>query len=64
VSLKVYDNTGRLVQTLINAQQPAGEKSVYWDGKDVNKRKVSNGVYFLKLAAEGQTAVHKLILVK
>jgi hypothetical protein len=64
VSLKVYDNTGRLVQTLVNAQQPAGEKSVYWDSKDVSNRTVSNGVYFLKLAAEGNTAVHKLILVK
>ena len=64
VSLKVYDNMGRLVQTLVNAQQPAGEKSVYWDNKDVNKRTVSNGVYFLKLEAEGETAVHKLILVR
>jgi hypothetical protein len=64
VSLKVYDNMGRLVQTLVNAQQPAGEKSVYWDGKDLNKRKVSNGVYFLKLEAEDLTAVHKLILVR
>jgi flagellar hook assembly protein FlgD len=64
VSLKVYDGMGRLVQTLVNAQQPAGEKSVYWDSKDVSNRTVSNGVYFLKLAAEGNTAVHKLILVK
>jgi hypothetical protein len=64
VSLKVYDNTGRLVQTLVNAQQPAGEKSVYWDGKDVSNRTVSNGVYFLKLEADNQAAVHKLILVK
>jgi hypothetical protein len=64
VSLKVYDNMGRLVQTLVNAQQPAGEKSVYWDSKDLNKRTVSNGVYFLKLEAEGETAVHKLILVR
>jgi hypothetical protein len=64
VSLKVYDGMGRLVQTLVNAQQPAGEKSVYWDSKDLNKRTVANGVYFLKLQAEGETAVHKLILVR
>jgi hypothetical protein len=64
VSLKVYDNMGRLVRTLVDAQQPAGEKSVLWDNKDLNKRAVANGVYFLKLEAEGQTAVQKLILVK
>jgi hypothetical protein len=64
VSLKVYDNMGRLVRTLVDAQQPAGEKSVLWDNKDLNKRTVPNGVYFLKLSAEGKDAVHKLILVK
>jgi hypothetical protein len=63
VSLKVYDNTGRLVRTLVDTQQPAGEKSVLWDNRDVNKRMVANGVYFLKLEAEGKTAVRKLILV-
>jgi hypothetical protein len=64
VSLKVYDGMGRLVQTLVNAQQPAGEKSVYWDNKDLSNRTVSNGVYFLKLEADNQAAVHKLILVR
>ena len=64
VSLKVYDGMGRLVQTLVNSHQPAGEKSVYWDSKDLNQRQVSNGVYFLKLEADDQTAVHKLILVR
>jgi hypothetical protein len=64
VSLKVYDNMGRLVQTLVNAHQTAGEKSIYWNNKDVNNRTVSNGVYFLKLEANDQTAVQKLILVK
>jgi hypothetical protein len=63
-SLKVYDNTGRLVRTLVDAQQPAGEKSVYWDNKDLNQRAVANGVYFLKLEAEDQTAVRKIILVR
>jgi hypothetical protein len=64
VSLKVYDNMGRLVQTLVNTHQTAGEKSVYWNNKDVNNRTISNGVYFLKLEVEGETAVQKLILVK
>lgn len=64
VSLRVYDKMGRLIRTLVNALQPAGEKSVYWDNKDVNQRVVSNGVYFLKLEVEGKTAVKKLILVR
>jgi len=55
---------GRLVRTLVNAQQPAGAKSVYWDSKDQNNRTIANGVYFLKLEAEDNTAVQKLIIVK
>ena len=64
VSLKVYDGMGRLVQTLVNSHQPAGEKSVYWNHKDISNRTVANGVYFLKLEADNQSAVHKLILVR
>jgi hypothetical protein len=64
VSLKVYDGIGRLVQTLVDTHQPAGEKAIYWNNKDINNRSVANGVYFLKLEAEDATAVQKLILVK
>jgi len=64
VSLKVYDGTGRLVQTLVNAHQPAGEKSLVWNNKDMHNRVVANGVYFFKLEAENLTAVHKMVLVK
>jgi flagellar hook assembly protein FlgD len=59
VSLKVYDGTGRLVETLVNNTQEAGIQTVTWDAQNV-----ANGVYFLQLEAENQTAVHKLILVK
>lgn len=63
VSLQVYDNVGRLVQTLVNAEQPAGEKSFVWNRTDMNGRTVANGVYFCRLQAENQTATHKLVLV-
>ncbi|MCK4940960.1 immune inhibitor A [candidate division WOR-3 bacterium] len=64
VSLKVYDATGRLVQTLVDRHQPIGEKSLVWNNKDINNRAVANGVYFLKLEAEGQVRTHKMIFVR
>lgn len=64
VSLKVYDGMGRLIKTLVNQTEPAGTKTVVWDARDDYHRTVSNGVYFLKLDAEGQTATQKLILLK
>ena len=64
VSLRIYDGIGRLVQTLVDAHQPAGEKSLVWDSRDANNRAVANGVYFLKLEAENTSDTHKLILVR
>lgn len=65
VSLKVYDQAGRLVKTLVDRVfEPAGAKTVYWNGKDDAGRTVSNGIYFAQLESEGKTATHKLIIVK
>ncbi|GAH94065.1 unnamed protein product [marine sediment metagenome] len=64
VLLKVYDRTGRLIRTLVERQvEPPGEKTVYWDGKDNNLRKVSSGIYFLRLVAENNIDTYKLILI-
>jgi hypothetical protein len=63
VSLKVYDSAGRLVKTLVNTIEQPGAKTVTWDTRDNNHRKVANGVYFVKLEAGDQAAVHKLVLI-
>ena len=59
VVLKAYDATGRLVETLANAVQPAGIKTINWDTSNI-----ANGVYFVRLEAENKVATHKMILVK
>ena len=59
VSLKVYDRAGRLVETLVDNSQDTGTHTVTWDA-----RNVPNGVYFLRLEAEGQVANRKLILAR
>jgi hypothetical protein len=65
VSMCVYDATGRLVRTLVDrVLEPAGSKTVYWNGKDNARRDIPNGIYFLRLEAEGKVANHKLILVR
>jgi len=77
ICLKVYDNTGRLIRTLVdNVIEPAGTKTVFWNGKDDKLRNIANGIYFLRLAvspigsmvSEGKTeekeVTHKLILIR
>ncbi|MFQ5870433.1 MAG: T9SS type A sorting domain-containing protein, partial [Candidatus Zixiibacteriota bacterium] len=59
VSLKVYDISGRLVETLVNGPREAGEHIVTWDAS-----KVSSGVYFYKLSAGDYTLTKKMNLLR
>jgi hypothetical protein len=61
VALKVYDSSGRLVNTLVNEQKPAGTHSVTWNGTCSDGSKLASGVYFCKLQAGKQTATQKMI---
>jgi len=64
VSLDVYDMQGRLVRRLVSDERAAGPHSVVWDGLDGEGRKVGSGVYVARLAADGRTAEHKMVLLK
>ncbi|MBS1493985.1 MAG: T9SS type A sorting domain-containing protein [Bacteroidetes bacterium] len=59
VSIKVYDNLGNEVQTLVNEKQNAGSHSI-----DFNASLLPSGVYFYKLITENFSETKKMILVK
>lgn len=59
VSLQVYDTAGKLVCTLVEGMQEAGEHRVTFDGSGL-----SSGLYFARLQAGGYTAIQKLALLK
>jgi hypothetical protein len=64
LALRIYDVSGRLVKTLVEGAQPAGEKSATWDARDEKGRPVASGVYFCRLTAPGFTRTHKMVLTK
>ena len=64
VSLKVYDVTGRLVQTLVKGKKKAGLYSVPWDGKDPGGKKLASGIYFYRVESGSFRATKKLILLR
>jgi hypothetical protein len=53
VTVRVHDVTGRLVRTLLARSVEPGEQRVTWDGRDDAGRRVSPGVYFVRLHAGG-----------
>ncbi len=64
VTLEIYDVTGRLVRTLVDAAQPAGLHTAMWDGRDEANGKLASGVYFCRLTTESGTLSNKMLLVR
>ena len=52
VILKIYNELGQQVRTLINKSQPIGDYIINWDGLDDNGKNVPSGTYFYKLNNE------------
>jgi hypothetical protein len=59
VSLVLYDVLGRPVRTLFEGVQPAGEHATVLDGEGL-----PSGIYYYKLAANGQQEGRRCVLVK
>jgi aminopeptidase N len=62
--LRVYDPSGRLVRTLVDADRHAGPWTADWDGRDDRGRDAPSGLYFLRLDAAGTTRTQKATLVR
>ncbi|MFZ1517955.1 MAG: PQQ-dependent sugar dehydrogenase [Ignavibacteriaceae bacterium] len=59
VSLKVFDVLGNEIETLINKQQTAGSYEI-----NFNASKLSNGIYFYQVTANGFSKTLKMIVLK
>lgn len=64
VSLQIIDVSGRVVRTLVNGVQSAGEKEVTWNGKTDGGKNVSSGVYFMFFEADGKKEQKKMTLIR
>jgi hypothetical protein len=60
VYLRVFDVRGRVVRTLVNGDLPPGVHQAHWDARDDGGRRVSSGVYLVKLEAKGFTSTRKI----
>lgn len=64
VGLRIYDLTGRLVRTLVDAKEMPGYHSLEWNGTDDHGDEVPNGIYFCKLTAGGMSATRKMVVLR
>lgn len=64
VRLQVFDASGKLVATLVDAQQQKGSHTAEWKGANASGAQVRSGVYFCRLATRAQTLTHKMVLLR
>ncbi|MEM5867996.1 MAG: T9SS type A sorting domain-containing protein [Candidatus Aenigmatarchaeota archaeon] len=59
--LAIYDLSGKLIKVLINNYQEKGKYNIFWNGKDMKNKEISEGIYFVVLKLEGVVISKKLI---
>ena len=64
VTLRIYDVAGRLVRTLVDGPQAAGEKRVTWNGRNDHGSNVATGVYFYRMTAPGFETTKKMVMLQ
>ncbi len=65
VVLRVYDASGRLVDTVVNETQAEGDHSVTWDYSDISGQSIPSGIYLCYFEAGDEfSQTGKLILCR
>jgi hypothetical protein len=64
VNLAIYDLTGKLINTLVDYNQPADRFTVHWNGIGQRGTPVSAGVYFCRLQTADHNRTIKMLLLK
>ncbi|MDZ7371881.1 MAG: T9SS type A sorting domain-containing protein, partial [candidate division KSB1 bacterium] len=63
VALQIYNANGRIVRTLIDKNQDAGDHIIQWDGRDDLGNSVASGIYLYLLKVEGKIIAKQMVKV-
>jgi hypothetical protein len=64
VKLLVFDLMGRLIATLVDAEESEGEHEAEWNGRTMNGSVAASGVYFYRLQSGRFQGTEKMILLR
>jgi hypothetical protein len=70
VTLRIFNEMGQLVRTLVDSEMPSGRHTLWWDGQNQTGHAVAAGVYFYQIAVQGGnsgntfTATRRMTLLK
>ena len=64
VRLVIYNLLGQRIRTLVDETQTAGSYRVRWEARDAAGRRVSSGVYFLRLHYPGGVQTQRMLYLE
>lgn len=64
VFLDIYAADGRRVRSLANGEWDRGRHELVWDGLDRSGKAAASGVYFARLAVDGEADFQKVLVVR
>ena len=64
VRLEIYNLLGQRVRALVDEAQTAGAYRVRWDARDAAGRRMSSGVYFLRLHYPGGVQTRRMLYLE
>lgn len=64
VGVQIYDVSGRLVRHLKSEWMSKRAGTVHWDGRDDAGRRVSSGIYLVRVEADGLTQTGRVVLLR
>ncbi len=62
--LDIFDVRGRRLQRLLDGPVAAGPRELIWEGRDAEGRRQASGLYFARLAVDGQVLTARLLLLR
>ena len=64
VALNVYDTSGQMIRSLVDAWQDAGAYRVQWDGRDDRGIPVASGVYLYRLGRPDLHTIKRMVVLR
>ncbi|MFA5031641.1 MAG: C1 family peptidase [bacterium] len=64
VTINIYDKSGKFIYALVNKELNAGSHTIKWDGKGIDGKMVSAGIYFYKINWDGCSCTRKSVIIE
>ena len=62
--LSIYNILGKKVKSFDLSSFEPGIHDIVWEGKQKQEKKVSSGIYFIKLKTKTRSDIHKMLIIK